>query len=127
MQTEILAVTGNPVLHSLSPVLMNGAIKANNIQYRYLRLPANTAEEAIKVFKLLEMKGMNVTAPFKQDVIPFLDKLTDNAKKAGAVNCVYPRNGVLCGDNTDITGVEICLKRYPEFLKDGKMLVVGSG
>ncbi len=127
MQTNILAVTGNPVLHSLSPVLMNGAIKANNLQYRYLRLPANSAEEAIKVFKLLEMKGMNVTAPFKQDVIPFLDQLTDNAKKAGAVNCVYPKNGVLCGDNTDITGVEICLKRYPKFLKDGKMLVVGSG
>lgn len=127
MHTDILAVTGNPVLHSLSPVLMNGAIKANQLEYRYLRLPASSAEEAITVFKQLEMKGMNVTAPFKQDVIPFLDHLTDNAKSAGAVNCVYYRNGLLCGDNTDITGVEICLKRYPDIISDGKMLVIGSG
>ena len=127
MSTKILAVTGNPVLHSLSPVLMEGAINANQLQYRYLRLPADSAEEAVKVFKMLNMSGMNVTAPFKQDVIPYLDHLTENAKKAGAVNCVFPKDGGLWGDNTDITGVEICLRRYPEFLKDGKMLVIGSG
>ena len=127
MHTNILAVTGNPVLHSLSPVLMNGAIKANNLEYRYLRLPASSAEEAITVFKQLGIKGMNVTAPFKQDVIPFLDHLTLNAQNAGAVNCVYYSNGLLCGDNTDITGVEICLRRYPEIISDGKMLVIGSG
>ncbi len=127
MSTKILAVTGNPVLHSLSPVLMEGAINANKLQYRYLRLPADSAEEAIEVFKMLNMSGMNVTAPFKQDVIPYLDHLTENAKNAGAVNCVFQKDGCLWGDNTDITGVEICLRRYPEFLKEGKMLVIGSG
>ena len=70
MSTNILAVTGNPVFHSLSPVLMNGAINANKLNYNYLRLPSYSAEESIKVFKLLGMGGMNVTAPFKQDVIP---------------------------------------------------------
>ena len=127
MSTNILAVTGNPVFHSLSPVLMNGAINANKLEYKYLRLPSYSAEESIKVFKLLGMGGMNVTAPFKQDVIPLLDRLTDNAQKAGAVNCVYTKDGLLYGDNTDITGVEICIRRYPEFIKDGKMLVIGSG
>ena len=127
MSTKLLAVTGNPVLHSLSPVLMGGAIEAQGSDYRYLRLPASSAGEAIMVFKMLEMSGMNVTAPFKQDVIPYLDRLTENAKKAGAVNCVFTRDGQLCGDNTDITGVELSIRQYPEFLKDGKMLVIGSG
>jgi len=115
------------VLHSLSPVLMNAAIKANNIDYRYLRLPAESAEEAISTFKMLDMKGMNVTAPFKKDIIQYLDCLTDNARKADAVNCVYVRDGKYWGDNTDITGVEISIRQYPEFLSDGKMLVIGSG
>ncbi|MCQ2252479.1 MAG: hypothetical protein MJZ61_03400 [Bacteroidales bacterium] len=127
MSRNILAVTGNPALHSLSPVLMNAAIEANNIDYRYLRLPALSAEEAMQTFKMLDFKGMNVTAPFKKDIIPLLDCLTDNARKADAVNCVYVRDGKYWGDNTDITGVELSIKQYPEFLKDGKMLVIGSG
>lgn len=127
MSKNILAVTGNPVLHSLSPVLMNAAIQANNIDYRYLRLPAATAGEAMQTFKMLDFKGMNVTAPFKKDIIQYLDCLTDNARKADAVNCVYVRDGKYWGDNTDITGVELSIRQFPEFLSDGKMLVIGSG
>lgn len=127
MSRNILAVTGNPALHSLSPVLMNAAIKANNIDFRYLRLPALSAEEAMQTFKMLDFKGMNVTAPFKKDIMQFLDCLTPNAKKADAVNCVYMRDGKYWGDNTDITGVELSIKQFPEFLSDGKMLVIGSG
>lgn len=127
MSRNILAVTGNPVLHSLSPVLMNAAIKANDIDYRYLRLPAKSAEEAMQTFRMLDFKGMNVTAPFKKDIMQFLDCLTDNARKADAVNCVYMRDGKYWGDNTDITGVELSIKQFPEFLSYGKMLVIGSG
>lgn len=127
MSKNIMAVVGNPVLHSLSPVLMNAAIEANNIDYRYLRMPARKVDEAIRTFRELDFKGLNVTAPFKQDVIPFLHKLTPNAEKAQAVNCVYKKDGLLYGDNTDITGVELSIKQYPEFLKAGKMLVIGSG
>ena len=127
MQTNILAVTGNPVLHSLSPVLMNGAILRNGLQYKYFRLIANSAEEAVKTFKMLNIKGMNVTAPFKQEIIPFLQHLTPNAEKAGAVNCVFVKDNQLWGNNTDITGVELSLNQYPEFLQSGKMLVIGSG
>ena len=127
MEYNIMAVTGNPVLHSLSPVLMNAASAVNNINYRYLRLPAESAEEALLIFKMLHLRGMNVTAPFKHDFISLVDKLTDNAAKADAVNCVYERDGILYGDNTDITGVELSLKQYPEYIKQGKMLVIGSG
>lgn len=127
MECNIMAVTGNPVLHSLSPVLMNAASAVNNINYRYLRLTAESAEEALSTFKMLHLCGMNVTAPYKHDIIPLIDKLTDNAAKADAVNCVYERDGILYGDNTDITGVELSLKQYPEYIKQGKMLVIGSG
>ncbi|MCQ2973598.1 MAG: hypothetical protein MJ211_02160 [Bacteroidales bacterium] len=127
MNTNILAVVGNPILHSLSPVLINAACENKNLDYRYLRLHANTALEAITSFKMLNLKGMNVTAPFKQDIIQYLDNLTENAKKANAVNCVFIKNNQLWGDNTDITGVELSIKQYPDFLKDGKMLVIGSG
>lgn len=123
MEEQLFAVTGNPVLHSLSPVLLKAAGCSN-----YFRLCALTAEEAIRTFKQLDFKGLNVTAPFKKDVIPFLDTLTENAKKAGAVNCIFYSDGKkLCGDNTDIKGVELTLLLYPEFLKAKKMLVIGSG
>jgi len=122
-----MAVVGNPVLHSLSPVLMNAAIKENNLDCRYLRFPAKYVDEAIKTFKELGFKGLNVTAPFKQDVIPFLQHLTSNAERAQAVNTVYCKDGELWGDNTDIKGVELSLKKYPEYLSACKMLVIGSG
>ncbi|MBO7438273.1 MAG: hypothetical protein J6T96_05030 [Bacteroidales bacterium] len=127
MNLNIMAVTGNPALHSLSPVLMNAAIQTNGLPYRYLRLPATSAQEAINTFNALDMKGMNVTAPFKREIIPFLDHLTENAKKADAVNCVYRQEDGLWGDNTDITGVELTLKQFPDYLQKGKMLVIGSG
>lgn len=127
MSQSILAVAGNPALHSLSPVLMNAAAQETGIPYKYLRLPAESAQEAIDVFNALDMKGMNVTAPFKHEIIPLLDRLTENAAKADAVNCVYRRGGVLWGDNTDITGVELTLKKYPDYIRQGKMLVIGSG
>ncbi|MCR5453965.1 MAG: hypothetical protein K6F33_03145 [Bacteroidales bacterium] len=127
MLQSIMAVTGNPALHSLSPVLMNAAAQQNGIPYRYLRLPAESAQEAMNVFNALDLKGMNVTAPFKHEIIPLLDNLTANATKADAVNCVYRSDGKLWGDNTDITGVELSLKKYPEYIKQGKMLVIGSG
>ena len=127
MNLQLMAVTGNPALHSLSPVLMNAAVQHNGLPYRYLRLPAESAQEAIDTFKALDMKGMNVTAPFKRDVIPLIDHLTDNAQKADAVNCVYRRDDGLWGDNTDITGVELTLKKFPEYIQQGKMLVIGSG
>ncbi|MBQ3657013.1 MAG: hypothetical protein II956_09260 [Bacteroidales bacterium] len=123
MEKKLLAVTGNPVLHSLSPVLMSFSEKIN-----YFRLCAETADEAIRTFKQLDFKGLNVTAPFKKDVIKFLDVLTPNAQKAEAVNCIfYTSDHKLCGDNTDIKGVELTLKLYPEFLEQKKMLVIGSG
>ncbi|MBQ3691628.1 MAG: hypothetical protein II937_17410 [Bacteroidales bacterium] len=123
MNTKLFAVTGNPVLHSLSPILMSVSDSFN-----YFRLCAETAEEAIKTFKQLDFKGLNVTAPFKKDVIKYLDCLSENAKKAEAVNCIfYSSDNKLCGDNTDIKGVELTLKLYPEFLQQKKMLVIGSG
>ncbi len=127
MTPDLMAVTGNPVLHSLSPVLMNAAAQASGTPMRYTRLTAESAAEAMEAFKALDIKGMNVTAPFKNEIIPLLDSLTENAKKADAVNCVFRRDGLLVGDNTDITGVELTLKQHPEYLSRGKMLVIGSG
>lgn len=123
-----MAVAGNPVLHSLSPVLMNRAIVDNKLNGRYLRMPLKNAGQAIEIFKNLPLKAMNITAPFKRDIIPFSDILTPNALKAEAVNCIY-RNaeGKIVGHNTDITGVELSLKKFPQHLDYGKMIVLGSG
>ncbi len=124
----IAAVIGNPVLHSLSPVLMHGASYGCNIPLRYLRLPVKTAQEAYEVFEKLDLVGLNITAPFKKDMVNFCHELTDNARNARAVNCIYRDEfGMIWGDNTDIEGVELTLKTYPEILKTGKMLVFGSG
>ena len=62
---NLYAVTGNPILHSKSPNIFNEIISKNKLEAVYFRLAADNAKEAISIFKSLQLKGMNVTAPFK--------------------------------------------------------------
>jgi shikimate dehydrogenase len=104
---QLFAVTGNPVLHSKSPGMFNTAFQESNIHACYTRLAADTAKEAIKTFRSLGMKGMNVTAPFKEEIMPFLDEIDFGAQFIGGVNTIVNKNGKLKGYNTDWIGVQI--------------------
>ena len=101
MATQIFAVTGNPILHSKSPNMFNAMFQHNGYDAEYLYFGAESAEEALFLFKNLGAKGMNVTSPFKETIGRLLDVVHDEAKILGSVNTVVHENGKLHGYNTD--------------------------
>ena len=84
-------VIGNPIEHSLSPKLHNYWIKSNNLKavYDKKKLDISELENLIKEVREKKIDGINVTVPFKNSVIPFLDKLSNEAQKTQSVNTIY--------------------------------------
>ncbi|MDA0986697.1 MAG: shikimate dehydrogenase [Bacteroidetes bacterium] len=123
-------VIGDPISHSLSPIMYNSAFKLLNIQkYNYFKLKKvkeNKLFVVLKEFRNSNVKGVAVTIPHKQNVIKFLDKLDSSAKTIGAVNTILNRNGKLIGYNTDYIGAIKALRKFTS-LKNKKIAIFGSG
>ena len=96
------------------------------LDYSYDLFDIQQIEEVEKIFNLDNLKGLNVTIPYKEQVIPFLDELSDEAEKIGAVNCILIKNGKKIGYNTDVFGFEKSLLTYPKILSE-KALILGNG
>ena len=122
-------VIGNPIEHSLSPKLHNYWIKKNNIDAVYDKKQLNKVDidNIILEVKNGKIDGINVTVPFKQSVIPFLDELTPLAKEAQSVNTIFKENNKIIGHNTDIGGFELALKYINYDVKDKKIFILGAG
>ena len=120
-------VIGNPIEHSLSPKLHNFWFKENNINATYDKklIVENELESFFSFMKKNNIAGANVTVPFKQKVIPFLNKISDLSIKARSVNTIVLDNGQLIGDNTDIIGFQNSLNKFN--LKGKKALIFGAG
>ena len=117
-------VIGNPIGHSLSPQLHNYWISQNNIDALYERRNLDEKELKNLVLQIKEKKlsGANITIPFKNIIIPYLDELTDEAKKTQSVNTVYLNNEKVVGHNTDIGGFEIAIDKINFTLVDKTVL-----
>lgn len=126
-ETKIFAVTGRPVLHSKSPNMFNSMFAHAHIDAAYVRLAAKDAEQAIFMFKSLGMKGMNVTSPYKEKIIPFLDVIHNEAKILGSVNTIVSTNGKLHGYNTDFYGVTQSFVDAGIDIQNKTCLVIGAG
>ena len=122
-------VIGNPIEHSLSPKLHNYWIKKNNIDAVYDKKQLNKVDidNIILEVKSGKIDGINVTVPFKQSVIPFLDELTPLAKETQSVNTIFKENNKIIGHNTDIGGFELALKYINYDVKDKKIFILGAG
>lgn len=104
--TKILGVIGDPIEHSLSPIMHNAAISHLGVDYIYLPLrikPADLAT-ALAGFTAIGVQGFNVTIPHKQAILPLLTEITPLAQAVGAVNTVYPVATGWGGTNTDVPG-----------------------
>jgi shikimate dehydrogenase len=122
-------VIGNPISHSLSPKLQNYWIKNHNIDAIYEKEKLNE-DELEKLFLNMRNKkvnGANVTVPFKKAVIPFLDKLSAEAKSTQAVNTIYLEDDKLIGHNTDIDGFELGIKKINYNISNKKIFILGAG
>ena len=123
-------VIGNPIDHSLSPTIHNYWIKKNNIKaiYDKERLNSDDLKNLIIKIKERNISGVNVTVPFKKEVIPYLDKLTSGAEVTQSVNTILLTNdSKIVGYNTDIGGFENAIK-YTKYDTSGKKIfILGSG
>jgi shikimate dehydrogenase len=128
-KTKICALIGDPVEHSMSPVMHNAAFKKLGLDYAYLAFRVSPPElgKAVAGLRALNAVGFNVTIPHKVSVIPFLDGLDPLAEKIGAVNTVVNTGGELRGYNTDAEGFLQALKEHGIKPKGKKIVVVGAG
>ena len=128
-KTKVCGVIGDPIEHTMSPVMHNAAFREQGLDFIYVafRVKKEELSQAIDGMRALNIRGLNVTIPHKVAVIPLLDKLDPLAEKIGAVNTIVNDDGILTGYNTDATGfLQALLERGIE--PPGKNVVVlGAG
>ena len=125
--TRLAAVVANPIKHSISPFIHNRAFEATNTNGVYLawEVEGTDLAETVANIRRYQMFGINLSMPYKELVIPYLDQLSEEARLIGAVNTVVNREGTLIGYNTDGKGL---FKSLPSFKISGKrMVLLGAG
>lgn len=128
--TKVYGIIGDPVAHSLSPLMQNEAFAASGLDCCYipLRVTADDLPAAVAAVRLLGLGGVNVTIPHKERIIPCLDEVDRNAALIGAVNTIVNREGRLVGYNTDGAGFLASLRADDGFDPAGKRVVLlGAG
>ncbi len=132
MKKLIFGIIGNPISHSLSPIIHNYWFKKYeiNAQYNLFNIQEDEIKNTISKIKNKEIQGINVTLPYKKSVIPYLSKTINDAKDTHSVNTIFlDKEENLIGENTDVFGFQA---GYLEALSDEakknkKALVIGAG
>jgi shikimate dehydrogenase len=124
--TLLFAVFGDPVSHSLSPIMHNNAFSEVGYNGVYLAFRAKDIDGAISGMRALDIKGASITIPHKISVMKFMDELDDAAEKIGAVNTVINRQGVLTGYNSDGLGAVKALSEKVS-IKGKDVIILGAG
>lgn len=127
--TRTCGLIGNPVEHTLSPAIHNtlAELTGNNLCYVPLKVGQGQLEAAVRGAYALNLLGLNVTVPYKSDVIPFLKELDPLAEKIGAVNTLVRTEGGYKGYNTDMPGVYRAMCSDGVRIEGEKVLVLGAG
>lgn len=120
-----LAVLGNPIAHSKSPELFQEFFKEDEIKGVYEKIELRNMAEFEDLKKHYD--GFNVTSPFKQSIIPYLDILSEAAQMIGAVNTVYLKEGKWYGDNTDHIGIARSIEPFSDLSNIKKCMIIGAG
>lgn len=132
-KTNMVGLIGYPVSHSISPQMHNAAFAELGIDWCYVPLPVATDPpgrigEALFGLRAMGFRGNNVTVPHKQNVIPFMDKVSTAVQAIGAVNTIrYEKDGTFFGDNTDAPGFIRDLEDHDVEILGKKALVLGAG
>lgn len=124
-ETKLTAVIGDPVTHSLSPLLHNAVYAELKVDAVMLAFGNPSVEKLVAAIRALPIHLAAVTMPHKQNIMPLLDVIDATAKDIGAVNTVVNRGGELHGYNTDIAGIAEALSRVK--LKNANALLIGAG
>ena len=128
--TAVVGVIGDPVAHSLSPLLHNTAFAALGVDWVSVGfpVPAGQAAAALAGARVLGIRGLSVTMPHKEEVAATVEVRTPEAERLSSVNCVADVGGAWLGDSTDGRGLLAALARRPGFDPAGRScMVVGAG
>ena len=127
--TTMLGLIGTPVAHSKSPAMYNHCFAKYGLDWAYLAFDVTQekAGAAVQAIRTLHMRGANVTMPCKNAVIPYLDRLSPEARAIGAVNVIVNDGGVLTGYNTDGMGYTQNLRRSGVEVKGKRIVLLGGG
>ena len=124
-------IIGNPIKHSLSPVLHNYWFKKYNIDANYSIIDLkdeNNLPEIIDQIKNIEISGINVTLPYKQKIVSHVDTIVNDAEVTSSVNTIYLDNqGNIIGENTDVFGLQAAYLKEIDNASKKKALIIGAG
>jgi len=132
MTEKKFGIIGNPISHSLSPLLHNFWFKKYNIKatYSLIETEIDQIDKVIDRIKKNELQGINVTTPYKQEVIPYLDLVINDAKKTSSVNTIYLNDdNKIVGENTDVYGFDFSFiqKLKDKDILEKNILILGAG
>lgn len=127
--TKLLGLLGHPIKQSYSPFIHNIASELLNLDYLYLPfdVPTSNLKNAIKGMIALGIKGFNLTVPHKENILPHLNNLSEEASLIGSVNTIVNELGKLSGYNTDVNGILESLAPFKEDIAGSQVCVIGSG
>ena len=135
-KTQLIGLLGWPVSHTFSPAMHNAAAAAAGLNWVYVPLPVHPddVQTAVSALSALGFRGVNVTVPYKQAVMPFLDEVEEGAQAIGAVNAIVvqssvlsPQSSVLIGHNTDWSGFLADLREQGVAVNGRDCLILGAG
>lgn len=125
--TQVYGVAGDPVSHSLSPVMMNAAFRRETVNAVYLALHARSLKDLMACVRDIPIRGLSITMPYKQDILSLLENSDPLTRQIGACNTlVRAADGKLYGFNTDVAGVIVPLEQRMN-LAGIRVLIVGAG
>ena len=128
--TKKFGIIGNPIKHSLSPVLHNYWFEKYKIDAEYSIIEAEDKDltDVVKKIKNKDLSGINITLPFKQKIVPFLDILINDAELTSSVNTLYLDNkDRIIGENTDVFGLQAAYLKEVDSASKKRALVIGAG
>ncbi len=124
--TDLFAVFGNPVAHSMGPLMHNTWFNACSVNAVYMAFAIDDIHQGMTAMRTLNIKGASITIPFKEKILDCLDGVEPVARDIGAVNTVMNRNGELWGYNTDCAGAVDPLKQITS-LAEKRVYILGAG
>lgn len=127
--TRITGLLGNPVKHSISPLIHNHAFAELGLDYSYLPLGCEIDKLGglVESLRALNFAGVNVTIPYKSEVMQYCDEISELSKLTGTVNTLYWKNEKLCGTTTDANGFLKALEMDSFNIANKKVLILGNG
>lgn len=128
-KTRVVALFGYPVEHSLSPTMHNAAFEHLGLDYCYVSFPVrpDLLKDGVRAIAALNLRGVNVTVPHKENVIPFLHRVDEEASFIGAVNTILNEEATLTGFNTDGRGFMESLSEAGISTEGKRVLILGAG